>query len=97
MMAPWINHFIFIGVILLGLGIYTIISNSNIIKILIGVSMIFLASIINFAAFSNFGGFNTEGQFIIFIISALSVFTLSVGIILRYSYGKSCIAEGEDD
>ncbi len=87
-MPVGINHFIFLSAVMFGLGIYSIISHKNIIKIFFGILLLLSASLINFMSFSNFNGFNPEGQIIIFILSILCILLTTVGILLAYNYHK---------
>jgi NADH:ubiquinone oxidoreductase subunit K len=88
-MPVGINHYIFLSAILLGFGIYSVIAHKNIIRILFGITMIFTASIINFAAFSGFKTFNPEGQIIVYITAAFCLLILFIGAILAYNHYKN--------
>jgi NADH:ubiquinone oxidoreductase subunit K len=72
-----------------GLGIYTVAAHKNLIRTLLGMVMIFTASLINFAAFSNFGGFNPDGQINIFLISAACFLELFTCAFLSYRHFKN--------
>jgi NADH:ubiquinone oxidoreductase subunit K len=87
-MPVGINHFVFIGTILFGIGLYIIIANRNIIKILFGIILVFTASIINFAAFSNFVWFNPESHIIIFAVSCVFILLLLTGCITGFNFVK---------
>lgn len=93
-MPVGINHYILLSAILFGFGIYTVIAHKNIVRVLIGITMIFAASMINFAAFSGFRSFNPEGQIIIYILSAICLIVLFVGALLTYNYYKSVNSTG---
>ena len=88
-MPVGINHYILLSAILFGFGIYTVIAHKNIVRVLIGITLIFSASIINFAAFSGFRNFNPEGQIIIYVLSGTCLLVLAVGAILTYNHYKS--------
>lgn len=88
-MAIGINHYIFISVVTFGAGLFVLLTAKESIRVLIGLSMLFSASIINIAAFSGFWNFNPEGQIIIFIISAICLLNISVGIILFIGHYKA--------
>jgi NADH-quinone oxidoreductase subunit K len=87
-----VNHFIVITAILFGLGLYSVITYKNRVKLLSGIVLIFLSAILNFAAFSNFNGFNTEGQIIVFILSAACLLLFSIGFIILKQ--KEAASEG---
>ena len=88
-MNAGINHYIYISAILLGIGIFLTAFHKNIVKNLMGIFLIFLASVLNFAAFSGLLNFNIEGQFIVFSISAICLMTILVGIVLSYSFCRT--------
>ena len=88
-MPVGINHFILLSSLLLGLGIYTITAHKNIIRIFFGSVMIFTASVINFAAFANFGGFNSQGQILIYLISAACLMIVLTCAYLSYRHFKN--------
>ncbi len=88
-MPVGINHYIFLSAVLLGFGIYTVIAHKNIIRVLSGITLVFTASIINFAAFSGFKSFNPEGQVIIYITAAVCVMTMLTGALLAYTYYRN--------
>lgn len=91
-----VNHFIVITAILFGLGLYAVITYKNHVKLLSGIVMIFLSAILNFAAFSNFNGFNTEGQIIVFILSAVCLSLFIIGYIILKHKGTSAEGAGND-
>lgn len=88
-MDAGINHYTYISAILLGIGVFLTAFHKNIVKTLIGIFLMFLASVLNFAAFSGILNFNTEGQFIVFSVSAICLMTVLAGIALAYSFYKT--------
>lgn len=77
-----INYYIFVSAIVLGLGLYTLLTAKEAIRVIIALVMLFSASLINIAAFSSFWGFNPEGQIIIFIVSVACLLNIAAGIVL---------------
>jgi len=77
-----INYYIFVSALVFGLGLYTLLTAKESIRVIIALVMLFSASLINIAAFSSFWGFNPEGQIIMFAVSAVCLLNISAGIIL---------------
>lgn len=86
MIEVGMNHFILLSAIILGLGIYAIVTGKSALSIISGVVMIFTASLINFAAFSGLKNFNPEGQIILFMLGGVILIIISVGALLAYSH-----------
>jgi NADH-quinone oxidoreductase subunit K len=64
-----LNHFLFVSVILFGLGIYSVVTRKSIIMTIIGIELILSAANLNFISFQRFSPVNSDGQvFSIFII-----------------------------
>jgi|SRR4030095_6292537 len=87
-MPVGINHFVFIGSLLFGLGLCIVISSRNIVKILLGIILMFLSSVLNFAAFSNIKWFNPESHIILLVVIFFFVLLLITGYILAYNFVK---------
>jgi NADH-quinone oxidoreductase subunit K len=81
-----INHFIFLSALMLGLGIYIIVSQRNIIRIFPGIVLVLISPILNFAVFANFHAFNPDGQIMLFVLSAICILLLITGFIIFYNY-----------
>lgn len=77
-----INYYIFVSAIVFGMGLYTLLTAKEAIRLTVALFMLFSASFINIAAFSSFWGYNPEGQLIMFIVSAVCLLNISAGIIL---------------
>lgn len=96
-----INYYIFISAIVFGLGLYTLLSSKEALRVIIALVMLFSSSIINIAAFSSFWGFNPEGQIMIFTISAVCLLNIFAGIILfiknNMVYKNNLIEETDPD
>jgi NADH:ubiquinone oxidoreductase subunit K len=69
-LSTGINHYLVISALIFGLGVYSAIAAKNRTKAIIGVSLIFISSLLNIAAFSGIKWFNPEGQ-ILFVLTAL--------------------------
>src|SRR4030095_6103626 len=87
-MPVGINHFIFIGSLMFGFVLCIVITSRNIIKILCGIILMFLSSVLNFTAFSNFKWFNPEAQIIVLTVICLFILLLITGFILAYNFFK---------
>jgi NADH-quinone oxidoreductase subunit K len=83
-----INYYIFVSAIVFGLGLYTLLTSKEAIRVIIALTMLFSASLINIAAFSSFWGFNSEGQIILFTVSAVCLLNIAAGIILFIKNNK---------
>ncbi len=90
-----LNHFLFVSVLLFGLGVYAIVTRKSTIMTLIGIELILSAANLNFIAFRNFSQNSSDGQvFSVFIIilSIAQAAVLAVFIINFYRTNSS----GED-
>ena len=81
-MVTGINHFIFISAVLFGIGLYILLSSKEAVRVILGLSLLFSASILNIATFSGFWNFNPEGQIIIFMITIVCLLNIAAGIAL---------------
>jgi len=81
-----LQSFLLVGAVLLGLGIYTIVTRRNAVGILMGVELILNSAGLNFVAVARFTGHQLEGQvFALFVIVlAASEAAVALGIILSY-------------
>lgn len=68
-----LNHFLFISIILLALGLYAVSTRKNQAAILIGIEFIFSAAALNFAAFQKYTLLTSDGQAISIFIIILAV------------------------
>jgi NADH-quinone oxidoreductase subunit K len=80
-----LNHYLVLGAILFGLGLFAMISRRNAVLVLMGIELILNAANINLIAFSKFGNLGVDGQVIaIFvIILAVAEAAIALGIILN--------------
>lgn len=83
-----INHYIFLSAVILGLGIYAVVSHKNIFRILAGLVLIFTASAINIAALTGISNYNAEGQIILYLTVFIVIMTLFIGAIMFYNNYK---------
>lgn len=81
-MVTGINHFIFISAVLFGIGLFILLSSKEAVRVILGLSILFSASILNIAAFSGFWNFNPEGQIIIYLVSAVCLLNIAAGVAL---------------
>ena len=88
-METGINHFIFLSAVILGIGLYILLTSKEAVRIMIGLSILFSASILNISAFSGFWDFNPEAQITIFLITAVCILNISAGIILFIKHYKA--------
>lgn len=81
-----LQSFLLVSAILMGLGIYTIVTRKNAVGILMGVELMLNSAGLNFVAISRFVRFSIDGQvFAIFVIVlAASEAAVALGIILAY-------------
>jgi NADH-quinone oxidoreductase subunit K len=80
-----LQHYLILGAILFGLGLFAMISRRNAILVLMGIELILNSANINLIAFSKYGGLGVDGQLIsIFvIILAVAEAAIALAIILN--------------
>jgi len=84
-----INHFLVISAIMLGLGLYTVITGKNLMKIFAGLILLFAAPLLNIASVSGLTAFDSGSQIVLFILSAVVLVILSYGISLLILYHRA--------
>ncbi len=57
-----LSHYLVVSALLLGGGLYTVVTRVNAVSILMGVELILNAAVLNLVAFSRFGGAGLPGQ-----------------------------------
>ena len=63
-----LQHVLVVGLVLFGLGLYTVLTRRNAIGILMGIELLLNAANVNYVAFARYSG-STDGQiFAIFVI-----------------------------
>jgi NADH-quinone oxidoreductase subunit K len=80
-----LNHYLVLGAILFGLGLFAMISRKNAILVLMGIELTLNAANINLIAFSHYGGLGVDGQVlsIFVIILAVAEAAVALGIVLN--------------
>jgi NADH-quinone oxidoreductase subunit K len=80
-----LNHYLILGAILFGLGLYAMISRRNAVLVLMGIELILNAANINLVAFSKYGNLGVDGQVIAIFVMILAVAeaAIALGIILN--------------
>ena len=87
-MAEGVNFYFFISAIVFSLGLYTLLSSKNAVRITIGIILLFSASVINITSISGINVFNPEGQILVYLISGICLLNVSTGIILFFTFYK---------
>lgn len=73
-------HFLVIGAILFGFGVYAILARKNAIMVLMGLELILNSANINFIAFARFGGMNIEGHIAAIFVIVLAAAEVAVAL-----------------
>ena len=85
-----LEHFLVVSIVLFVLGLYTCLTRTNAIGILMGIELILNAAGLNFVAFAHYSGHNLHGHvmtlFIIVLAAAEAVVALGIllGIYRRF-------------
>ncbi|TAK08593.1 NADH-quinone oxidoreductase subunit NuoK [bacterium] len=79
-MAVGLTHYLVLGAILFGLGLYSVLTRRNAISILMGVELILNGANINYVAFSHFSSGNVEGQIYAIFVIMLAAAEAAVGL-----------------
>ncbi len=88
-----IGHFIFIGGIMFGLGLFLLLTQRNPIKLLIGIELMLNSAILNFAAFSK----GAEGYVIALFVMGLAVAETALALALLFqAYRKGSEMDTEN-
>jgi NADH-quinone oxidoreductase subunit K len=98
MMHPSLEHYLVVGAILFGLGLYTVITRKNAIGMLLGVELVLNAAALNFVAFDHFvAAAQGAGQvFTVFVIAfAASEAAVALAIVLQVYRTHRTIAVDE--
>ncbi len=95
-MPVGLPHFLVVGAVLFGLGLFTVLTRRNAVGILLGVELILNAAALNFVAFEHFVAGGTSGQvFTVFIIIlAASEAAIGLAVVLQVYRGyRSILSE----
>ena len=87
-----LHHYLVVGLILFGFGLFCVLTRRNAIGVLMGVELILNAANINYIAFSRYSAGSYDGQvFAIFVIMlAAAEAAIGLAIVLSiYSHAKS--------
>ncbi|MBI2357723.1 MAG: NADH-quinone oxidoreductase subunit NuoK [Deltaproteobacteria bacterium] len=79
-MAIGLAHYLVVGAVLFGLGLYTVLTRRNAISILMGVELILNSSNINYVAFSHYSSGNVDGQIYAIFVIMLAAAEAAVGL-----------------
>lgn len=77
-----ITHFLFISVALFSIGLYAVLSQKNLIRVLIGVELMVNAAIINFVAFGRAEDAENEGQMMAIFAMVLAAAGAAVALVI---------------
>jgi NADH-quinone oxidoreductase subunit K len=88
-----LQHYLIVGSVLFGLGLFTVLTRRNAVGILLGVELILNAAAVNFVAFEHFVAGGVAGQvFTVFIIIlAASEAAIALAIVLSVYRGYRSI------
>jgi NADH-quinone oxidoreductase subunit K len=92
-----LQHFLMVGAVLFGLGLFTVMTRRNAVGILLGVELILNAAALNFVAFEHYIAGGVSGQvFTVFIIIlAASEAAIALAIVLQVYRGYRSIVADE--
>jgi NADH-quinone oxidoreductase subunit K len=86
MIHPTLSHYLVVGALLFGLGLFTVITRRNAVGMLLGVELVLNAAALNFVAFDHFGAeARASGRiFALFIIAfAAAEAAIALAIVLQ--------------
>ncbi len=75
-----LQHVLVVGLLLFGLGLYTVLTRRNAIGILMGVEILLNAANVNYVAFARYGGTPTDGQVFAIFVVMLAAAEAAVGL-----------------
>ncbi len=79
-MTIGLTHYLVLGAVLFGLGLYSVLTRRNAISILMGVELILNGANINYVAFSHFSSGNVEGQIYAIFVIMLAAAEAAIGL-----------------
>jgi len=79
-MAIGLAHYLVVGAILFGLGLFTVLTRRNAISILMGVELILNSANINYVAFSHYSTGNVDGQIYAIFVIMLAAAEAAIGL-----------------
>lgn len=99
-MTPALPHFLLVGAVLFALGIYTAVTRTNAVGVLMGVELMLNGAAVNFVAFQrHLGSSSGEGQVFgvgVMVIAAAEA-VVALGIILAVSANQRSIDVSDAD
>lgn len=79
-MAIGLAHYLVVGAVLFGLGLFTVLTRRNAISILMGVELILNSANINYVAFSHYSSGSVDGQIYAIFVIMLAAAEAAVGL-----------------
>ena len=79
-MAIGLAHYLVVGAILFGLGLFTVLTRRNAISILKGVELILNSANINYVAFSHYSTGSVDGQIYAIFVIMLAAAEAAIGL-----------------
>ncbi|OGQ52387.1 MAG: NADH-quinone oxidoreductase subunit K [Deltaproteobacteria bacterium RIFCSPLOWO2_02_FULL_57_26] len=79
-MAIGLAHYLVVGAVLFGLGLFTVLTRRNAISILMGVELILNSANINYVAFSHYSTGNVDGQIYAIFVIMLAAAEAAIGL-----------------
>src|SRR3990172_7692605 len=79
-MAIGLAHYLVVGGVLFGLGLFTVLTRRNAISILMGVELILNSANINYVAFSHYSTGNVDGQIYAIFVIMLAAAEAAIGL-----------------
>jgi NADH-quinone oxidoreductase subunit K len=98
--TPALPHYLILGATLFAFGVYTVVTRTNAVGVLMGIELMLNAANVNFVAFQHFaGGRLFEGQIftLLVIVIAAAEAAVALGIILAVYANQRSIDVSESD
>ncbi len=98
-MRPTLEHYLVLGALLFGLGLFTVITRRTTLGALLGVSLVLNAAALNFAAFEHFvaGSRGPAGQVFALFIAAIAAGEAAVALALALRVPRDGRATSRDE
>jgi NADH-quinone oxidoreductase subunit K len=74
-----LQHVLVVGLVLFGLGLYTVLTRRNAIGILMGIELLLNAANVNYVAFARYSG-STDGQIFAIFVIMLAAAEAAIGL-----------------
>lgn len=86
-----LEHYLTVGALLFGLGVFAVMTRRNAVGLLMGVELILNAANVNFVAFARFVGHGLDGQvvaaFVIVLAAAEAAVALAIVLAMFRNFG----------